>query len=65
MITSTPIGVWEMKLPALLGNYNRPTNQPTDQLTDRQTDKPGHGEVSLQIIELMIIMNKVHKTWLC
>ena len=32
----------EVNLPALLGNYNRPTDQLTDQLTDR----PGKREVS-------------------
>ena len=26
---SAPIGAWEVKLSALLGNYDRPTNQPT------------------------------------
>ena len=27
--TSASIGAWEVKLSALLGNYDRPTNQPT------------------------------------
>ena len=36
--TSAPIGAWELKLPALLGNYDRPTNKPTDQPTDGRTE---------------------------
>ena len=40
-----------MKLPALLGNYDRRTKQtskPTDRPTERQTDRrAGHREVSL------------------
>ena len=35
-----------VKLPALLGNFDRQTNQPTK----RQTHRPGHREVSLQKI---------------
>ena len=36
--TSAPIGAWELKLVAHLGNFDktdRPTNQPTDRRTDR------------------------------
>ena len=39
----------EVKLPVLLGNFDRPTYQPTNRPTDA-TDKPGHGEVALEII---------------
>ena len=38
----------EVKLTALLGNYDRPTDQPTDQ----QTGKPGHRVVTLPKNEL-------------
>ena len=46
----------EVKLPALLGNYdmtyqpsnqNPPINQPTNRSTYRSTNRPGHREVSL------------------
>ena len=36
----------EVKLSALLGHFDIPTNQPS---TDRQTDRAGHREVSLPI----------------
>ena len=32
----------EVKVPGLLGNYERPTDQPTKQQTDRLTDRPDH-----------------------
>ena len=31
--TIAPIGAWEVKLLALLGNFDRPTNQPTERPT--------------------------------
>ena len=40
----------EVKLPALLGNYDRPTDKSTDQLTDKQAERQGHREVTLPII---------------
>ena len=37
--TSAPTGAWKCKLPALLGNYDRPTNHPPNRPTDGQTGK--------------------------
>ena len=37
----------EVKVPGLLGNYERPTDQPTKQQTDRLTDIRVHWEVTL------------------
>ena len=34
---SAPIGALEVKLPALSGNYEKPSLQPTDRPTDGQT----------------------------
>ena len=40
-----------MELPALLGNYDRPTT-PNHRTTDQQTDTRGHREVILPEIEM-------------
>ena len=34
---TAPMGAWEVKLPALLQQYDRPTDQPTNQPTDQPT----------------------------
>ena len=44
----------EVKLPALLGNYDRQTNQPADRPTNQRTDRQVHREVKL----LIKIVNK-------
>ena len=45
--TSAPIEA--RKLPALLGNYDWPTDHPTDRPTHRQTDMRAHRKVTLPI----------------
>ena len=37
----------ELKLPALWGYYNRPTDKQNNRLADRPTHRPGHREVKL------------------
>ena len=50
-------------LPALLGNYDRPTNQPTDRQTNRPTDghERGQREDTLQMILEQAKRGKVAK----
>ena len=48
--TSAPIGALQVKLSALLGNYDRPMNRPTDQRTEQPTNRRDHREVSLPTI---------------
>ena len=38
-----PLGAWEVKLAALLRNYDRPTNQPTN-LSTRTDQATDHGQ---------------------
>ena len=40
----------EVKLPGLLGNYNRPTDRPNEQTNNRNGQTDSHREASLQII---------------
>ena len=46
--TSSPMSM-EVKLPAILGNYDRPT------ATDKRTKRQGHREVSLPMLSLFIL----------
>ena len=41
-LTSAPIGALEVKLHAIIGNYDRPTDRPTDQWTDQWTNGPSN-----------------------
>ena len=43
----------EVKLPALLGNYDKQTERPTDHPTNRQTDRQGQRKFHFQYVVVL------------